>query len=182
LAYLGRTDPGKGVEEAVEIFRALKDRPDIEARICGFQWRHSPQSKRLHEWLGQQDDITYVCNEWRQWSEDTDRWVADTLRNTDILVLPYKQLSTTMDVPLVLLEGMASLCAVVTKPYGDIPWVYGDSPFLLPEEGSAQTAVALIERARDLLPAERKRLDERNAELGSRSSAVVRRLGIGAAA
>jgi glycosyltransferase involved in cell wall biosynthesis len=71
-----------------------------------------------------------------------------------------------MDTPLLLLEGMASLCAVITRPLGDIPGIYGPSPFLLSGDGNMADAAQRVKEARNLLDEERQRIRLQNERLG----------------
>ena len=94
------------------------------------------------------------------------RWrlrLPHILRDTDILLLPYQKLSSTIDTPVLLLEGMASLCAILTRPLGDIPEIYGASRLLLSEPAAA---APIILESRDFLEEERQRIRRRNQELG----------------
>ena len=98
------------------------------------------------------------------------------LRKTDILVLPYKGgLQSTIDMPMLLLEGMASLCAVITRPYGDIPSIYGESDFLLTGNGNLAEVADLFNGISLKLDKERRRLFEQNRRLNFEATNTAQR-------
>jgi len=41
LTYIGRTEPGKGIEEVIYLYNHLKDQPRLEIAIHGFHHEHS---------------------------------------------------------------------------------------------------------------------------------------------
>ena len=175
VTYAGRVDAGKGTLEAVEVMRRLAGRPDVEARICGFAWSHKPQTVRLHESLLNDPAVAYEAVEYRGWSVDLENAFMRRLRETDVLLLPYRKLSSTVDTPLLLLEGMASLCAVIAPRLGDLHDLYGPSPFNLSGGWSTEAVVGLIERARPHLAAERQRLAQRSRALSFDTESVAAR-------
>ena len=166
LAYAGRIDPCKGTDRVVEVFEYLKSQQDIEARLFGFAWSHRRETIMLHERLLANPDIRYEPVEYKSWSPEVDENLCQFLKETDILVLPYEKLSSTVDTPLLLLEGMANLCAVVTPSLGELHDIYGESIFNLVGDWSTEAAAKIIERGRPQLVSERKRLKARTKELG----------------
>lgn len=165
IAYAGRVDPGKGTGQAIEVFRRLANYPDIEMRLSGYAWSHMPETVRLHESLIKDPRITYEPVEFEKWSPDVDARLMSFLRKTDILLLPYRNLSSTIDTPLLLLEGMANLCAIITPPFGDLHDTYGQSIFNLTGGWETEAVVGLVEKAHDHLRDERVRLYRQNANL-----------------
>ncbi|MCD6364719.1 MAG: hypothetical protein J7M14_02470, partial [Planctomycetes bacterium] len=75
---------------------------------------------------------------------------------------------------LLLLEGMAALCAVVTPALGSIPQIYGPSRFALDGAWNSKTVVNLIETATEFLPFERRRLVEQCRSLSFDAGSVAR--------
>ena len=165
VTYIGRTDPGKGIVEVIKLFSHLVDRPEVEVNLHGLHHRNSADSERIHRWLSDQQAIRYFHVPFEGYSPQVDDNIRRILKETDILVLPYSRLSSTIDTPLLLLEGMASLCAVVTRSLGDIPATYGPSPFLLAESAGIISVVERILAAKTLLAEERERIHRRNQEL-----------------
>jgi len=175
ITYAGRLDPGKGTSEAVDVFRHLAGWPNIETRVCGFAWSHRHETIQMHETLLVDPNIVYEPVYYERWSPKTDENLMHILRDTDILLLPYRKLSSTVDTPVLLLEGMANLCAIITPPLGDLHKTYGYSEFNLCDGWSTDTVVKLIENARSHLGSERHRLMQRNAFLGFEVNSAVTR-------
>lgn len=162
VTFLGRIDIGKGVLETIDIFNNLADSPEVELAFYGIHWKNDPIAVKLHNQLSNQKRFTYVPVEFTSYSERIDDMVRSVLQNTDILIQPYRKLSSTIDTPLIILEAMASLCAVITKPYGDIPHVYGESPCLIDNPRLCEKAIKLILSAKDWLPSELERIENQN--------------------
>ena len=166
ISFAGRVDPGKGAGRVIEVFERLAAREDIELRLCGFCLSQQPETVALHERLLANPNIRYEPAEHKAWTPEVDDGLCRLLRETDILLLPYVKLSSTVDTPLLLLEGMANLCAIVTPPLGDLHATYGESEFNLPGSWSVERVVELIDGARPRLAAERQRLATHCLELG----------------
>jgi glycosyltransferase involved in cell wall biosynthesis len=165
LTYIGRTEPGKGIEDVIYLYNQLKDQPHVEVEIHGFHHRHSQAGAKFHEWLSGQAGLRYFYTPFEGYRPEVDDNLREILQATDILVLPYLKLSSTIDNPVLLLEGMASLCAVLTKPLGDIPTIYGPSSFLVNGVEEMVDMVKQAENSPELLTKERQRIFQRNAEL-----------------
>ncbi len=177
LTYAGRVDPGKGTERAVDVFERLGARKDVEARLCGFAWSHRKETVELHERLLANPNIRYEPVEYKSWSPEVDENFCRLLKEADILLLPYEKLSSTIDTPLLLLEAMASLCAVITPHLGDLHATYGPSEFNLSEGWSTDAVIELIHRMREGLLVERERLARRNQALVFNTSGAVELFG-----
>jgi glycosyltransferase involved in cell wall biosynthesis len=173
VTYAGRIDVGKGVIEAVEVCRQLTGRIDAETHICGFVWPHKQQTIQLHKKLLSDNNIVYEPVDYKYWTPQVDDNLMRLLRQSDILLLPYRKLSSTIDTPLLLLEAMANLCAVITPSLGDLHEIYGPSYFNLRDGWSTNAVVRLIENARGHLEAERHRLTQQNASLHFDTKSVV---------
>ena len=159
ITYLGRIDPGKGTSIALNFFQYLaKKDSSIETRICGFPWKHRPASVQLHEQLLNQKLVPYIPSEYKKYSPNVDVNLREILRKTDVLFLPYKKLSSTIDTPLVLLEGMAHLCAVMTSPLGDIPTVYGTKDWMVRDINEKRACLYKLKMLKAQISKERTRL------------------------
>ncbi len=176
ITYAGRLDPGKGTGAAVDVFRHLAGRPHIEARVCGFAWSHKPETMHLHERLLSDPDIIYEPSEFQGWSPEVDNNLMQVLRHTDILLLPYRKLSSTVDTPLLLVEGMANLCTIITPPLGDLHGTYGPSDFNLYDGWDTDVILKLIKNAPARLQKERRRIFQQNAALDFSTESVVAKL------
>lgn len=176
ITFLGRVDQGKGINEVIEIFNALKEGNRFECSIYGIHIPEHKESLKIHNWLKSQNAIKYIEVDRQKYSPAVEEFVKNILRETDIFIQPYQRLSSTIDMPLLLLEAMASLCAVVTKPFGNIPDIYGKSKFLVSPDRFVQDAIELLRNVaiNDLIE-ERKRIYEQNLSLNFKSGNVAKR-------
>jgi len=176
ITFLGRIDPGKGINEVIKIFKALKDDNRFECSIYGIHIPEHKESVQVHNWLKSQNDIKYIEVDRQRYSPDVDKMVRNVLKETDILILPYQKLSSTIDTPLTLLEAMASLCVVITKPFGNIPDIYGESQFIISRENFMKDTIDILKGIsyEDILK-ERERIYSRNNNLNFESSNVAKR-------
>lgn len=179
VTYMGRPVPSKGADEAIKIFTQLRDESNIQTQMCGYTFKSDRESSFIHKFLMTQNNIKYIHEDNNRWSESTDEKLIRTLKETDILLLPYRSLRTTIDVPLLLLEGMAANCCIITKPIGDIPEIYGESSFILPIKGFVPNAVALIKQAQQnpqILKKERCRVASQVMKFSFDSKSISKRL------
>ena len=176
ITFLGRIDPGKGIGEVIEIFKALKNDNRFDCSIYGIHIPEHKESVQVHNWLKSQNDIKYIEVDRQRYSPDVDKMVRNVLKETDILILPYQKLSSTIDTPLTLLEAMASLCVVITKPFGNIPDIYGESQFIISRENFMKDTIDILKGIsyEDILK-ERERIYSRNNNLNFESSNVAKR-------
>jgi glycosyltransferase involved in cell wall biosynthesis len=175
VTYIGRTEPGKGIEEVIYLYNELKDQPKIGMEIHGFHHQNSQGGVKFHDWLSRQKDLHYFYTPFEAYSSEVDINLARILQSTDILILPYQKLSSTIDTPVLLLEGMAALCAVMTKPLGDMPILYGPSPFILEGPEEMLSMLKRLQSSPGLLTKERRRIFQRNAELSFSTPQVAGR-------
>lgn len=182
VTFLGMLHPDKGVEDVILLFRELQNDPRFECAIYAI---HNPSNKaslEFHERLSHQNTIKYVNLRTLDYPSKAEEIVKSILKRTDIFVQPYQKLLNTVDTPLLLLESMASLCAVLTTPLGSIPDIYGKSRFLIDKEDFVSSAITLLQDLSfDDLRVERERIYARNKLLGFSTSQIVDKLleGIG---
>lgn len=157
ITFLGRIDVNKGILETVKLFKALSNNSNFELNLYAIFWKNDPVALKLNEELSKQNDFSYTAVDYTKFDNSIDDFVIDILKNTDIFIQPYRKLSSSIDVPLLILEAMASLCAIITKPYGNIPWIYGESPFYIKDD-SFNEVLSLINSASKLLFSERERI------------------------
>jgi glycosyltransferase involved in cell wall biosynthesis len=163
ITYAGRLDPAKGANEAVRILRAVARRKNFEPHVLGYAWSHDPQSLGIRDLLREHPDIMFDLADQQNWNADTERRLRESLRRTDILILPYRRLSSTVDTPLLLLEGMANLCVIVTPSLGDLHDIYASRRFGLHHRWNVDQVMQVIDNAEPCLEEERYRLAQRNA-------------------
>lgn len=175
ITFLGRIDPGKGIIDVVEIFKVLNKCTGFECTIYGIHIPEDKKSLKLHNWLKKQDEINYIEVERQNYSRNVEEMVKSVLKESDIFIQPYRKLSSTIDTPLLLLEAMASLCAVVTKPFGNISEIYGRSKFLVPEKDFIPHVIDLLKNTsyKEIIK-ERQRIYERNKRLDFHAAKITR--------
>jgi len=180
VTYVGRLEEGKGIREAIDILERLATHDRFECRIYGYSFDGDRLADDYHDRITGNNTILYRRLTHKSWSLDMEVQLATALRETDFLLLPYQTVSSSIDTPLLLLEGMANLCCCITRPLAEIPNLYGDSPFLINDksvDGFASKASELIEQADDhLLEAERMRLDARRDSLAFDLPSVAKRM------
>lgn len=173
VVFVGRVDAGKGIVEVSRIVDELSRVPSVDVRIVGIHWPHSPDSLRLHRYLLRQFGDCYIPTDHDAHTRETERTVRNLLAGSDILLQPYRRLSSTIDTPLLLLEAIASLTAVITRPYGGIPTLYGPSPCLVQDPDIVVRTVELVRSAPEWLEAERQRLATRRHSVCHESRRVA---------
>jgi glycosyltransferase involved in cell wall biosynthesis len=173
VTYIGRTEPAKGIEEVINLHRLFQNPSAWDLTIYGFYHQNHADAVRIHEWLAHQQEIRYVNTPFEGYSPGVEDNLVQVLAESDILLLPYLRLSSTIDTPVLLCEGMASLCAVFTRPWGDIPTIYGPSPFLLNKVEEMGEVLNRLPRSQELLKQERERIYQRNKQLGFNTEMVA---------
>ena len=165
ITYAGRVDTGKGTMQAVEVFHKLSSQKNVESKILGFAWDHKPETIKLHNNLLADPNITYEPASFDLWSPTVEQNMCNALLNTDILLLPYYKLSSTVDTPLLLLEGLASLCIVITPNLGNLQEIFGKSKFNLVENFGTESIIKLIKHADKYIEKERNRIYQQTSSL-----------------
>jgi len=175
VTWVGRIDPGKGVNQIVDLFQKLSSNPTIELKVCAHRWDSCTKTKELQQWFMEQEKFEYINTEYTKHSADVEQLVCEILKNTDIFILPYEKLSSTIDMPLLLLESMAALCTIIFKPQGNMTKVYGSDQFVLPEMDFVKKTLCLIEQIASRIPSEQKRIFDRNQQLCFGVTTVAKR-------
>jgi glycosyltransferase involved in cell wall biosynthesis len=156
---------------------SLSHESDVALRVLAYAAGHDPIPLAIGERLRRLPRVRYERREHDGWSPVLEQELANELAGSDFLLLPYRRLSSSIDAPLLLLEGMASLCCVVTRPLGDIPRLYGNSPFLIEDEDVTMRTCELIRNATRVdIQAERARVAKQVAALECETSLVADRL------
>lgn len=135
VAYMGRIGEDKGLRGLASSFRRLQERyRNVTTEIRGYYDPLSKTSTALHNFLSQ-GQVPYTGLPYGKQliaSPADEEKVLQWLKGIDILVLPYRRLEgRTIDVPVLLLEAMASGCLVTATGLGDIPSILGDSDLVI---------------------------------------------------
>jgi len=174
--FLGRIDPRKGIKQVKEIFMAIKDNDKFECGIYGIHMPECRESLEIHNELKEQKEIKYIEIDRQKYSPGIEDFVGNVLKETDIFIQPYQKLSSTIDTPLLFLEAIASLCVVITKPFGNIPDIYGESKFLIHPHNFVKDTIELLKDISfDDLVKERERIYQINSVLNFSTGKVAKR-------
>lgn len=173
ITFLGRIDHRKGIEEVIHLFDEMNDDPLFECAIYGIVIPQDKNVLDIHNRLRSQFKIKFIELNRGAYSPEVDCMVKSVLKASDIFIQPYKTLDSTVDTPLLLLEAMASLCAVITTPLGNITEIYGRSDFVIDKNNFLSNAVKLLKGISvNSLKRERKRIYDLNMALRVRQEQV----------
>jgi glycosyltransferase involved in cell wall biosynthesis len=147
VSFIGRIDPSKGLADILESLKYSLETNDLSVlKIYGYFIPGNKESVALHNVL---KNLNYV--DYRAYSYDTyhyslkgEEQLLDFISEADILILPYRDLTGTIDLPLLLLEALATGCVVISTDVGDIQNILGIHELIVksPEE--------MIERIKSL--------------------------------
>lgn len=166
ITYLGNLTPDKYIEEVIELFMYLNKKSKFELSIYGTFDPDNQKSVYIHNRLKEQRVLKYVHIDRNNYTSQIEELVREILKETDILVQPYRTLINTLDTPLLLLEAMASLCVVLTTSIGNIKDIYGDSPYILSAKNFIEEAKILTQNLTyEMVLKERERIYKRSQEL-----------------
>lgn len=145
VAYIGRISDDKGTDSLIAAFEETKIKfANVEVEVYGYHDNNSDSSKQLHEKLLSSKHIHYFP-EARAASAQSDEYVAGLMSEIDVLVLPYKELSgKTVDIPLILLEALASGCVVISTKVGDVPRIISDKQLLMTKDNDLSNILASL--------------------------------------
>ncbi|MEW6096779.1 MAG: glycosyltransferase [bacterium] len=132
ISYMGRIDQDKGLENVLNVFQRLKESygEKIKLQIIGSYSPSTPTSLSLHKEIQNLKEIEYVARELDYYTSFGEDFLLHAIRETDILFLPYANLDRSLDLPLLVLEGIASLCIIISTPVGDIPEILQDKDLI----------------------------------------------------
>ena len=175
VLYVGRLDPSKGVDLAVEAVRRLRaEGRDVRFTFAGPVWWHGVDTE-ADPYYRQLKAATDAVGGQYLGRLDRER-VPGVMREHDVVCV----LSRTEDpCPLVLSEAMACGCAVVASRRGGIPEACGEAATLVEPDNADQVASALRDFVEDpaALPAARRRAFERGRTLSwAKQAQAVERL------
>jgi glycosyltransferase involved in cell wall biosynthesis len=174
LTFVGRIDPRKGINEVVDLYREAAGEDRFEFAIHGTYISNDSAGVEIRNRLRRDPDIAYTEVDRHAHTPQVDAEVRSLMRETDVFLQPYRTLDSTVDTPLLLLESMASLCAVLTRPVGNVGDVYGESEFLLSAGQTTERASALLSTLdRETVAAERDRIHERVTSMAFDTASVV---------
>lgn len=174
ISFIGVIYPDKGIDKVIELFKILKDDPKFDCRIYAIYEPRNKFSTEIRDWLKKQKIIKYTEIDRYNYTSEIENFVKKILKETDVFIQPYTSLGATVDTPLLLLEAMASLCAVITTPIGSIPEIYGKSKYFFSPKEEISSIVRFLKNITfEEIEAERQRIFEQNKKLEFELSKVA---------
>lgn len=143
LTFIGMINKDKGIIELLRAIDGLKSRIKFRLNICGTVTDSSIEEEYDNLILQNKDVVVqhgYVDNQRKY----------EILTKTDILILP----SYHEGFPLVILEALATGCAIVSTSVGAIPEVLSKDNYISITSGSISSiceAILFLDSQRDLL-------------------------------
>ena len=132
ISFAGRFDKRKGLLHAIAVMQATRDLVPCRCEIAGYFWPNDPDEQEIRVAFAANPFIDVWETKVNEWSEQTEQRLEDQLASTDVMLLPYQKLSSTVDTPLLVLEAMAKHCVIyLTKRPRDL------LKFLMPNAGKA---------------------------------------------
>ena len=177
LTFMGRFDDHKGIQEVVNLFQNISDNKfPVDLHINGYFGHGQINKGKLEKSFDSISNLEVQTQVWEKWSPQIDGHVIKLLQSTDILVLPYRDLKGTMDPPLLILEGMACGCTILTTDVGSVKEFYGDSKFICDHSNFIENAYNIISGIildRQILDDEKKRVAKKVQLLQNNKQSVV---------
>ncbi len=176
ISYIGRLDENKGILDVLRLAKKLAQF-NITIEVNGYFAHGKVDHQYIIESFSKLKNINLKIVKWEHWSEKCDDSIIATLQKTDILVLPYVSLEGTMDPPLLVLEGMASNCAILSKDVGGVLEAYGESEFIIKGENFTKDAMNIIEKCineNGYLYTERTRANKKIRSMNLSSTTVAK--------
>ena len=110
--FLGRIDKRKGILEVLKIAKFTKD--FINWTISGIKIDSDKPQSILKE-LKEIDYIKFIMNNREEYKSTIEDDVIEYFYKNDFFLQPYKNLKSTVDLPLLILEAQACGCIVITS-------------------------------------------------------------------
>lgn len=110
--FLGRIDKRKGILEVLKIAKFTKD--FINWTISGIKIDSDKPQSILKE-LKEMDYIKFIMNNREEYKPTIENDVIEYFYKNDFFLQPYKNLKSTVDLPLLILEAQACGCIVITS-------------------------------------------------------------------
>lgn len=135
ILFLGRLDPRKGVNEVLDIIESGALGGRYRWRISGIYIESDAGNIEALKRIETLPDVEFFEEKRSEYSENVEQRVLSFFEQADWFLQPYKSLSSTVDLPLLLLEAQASGCVVLTtlpdrlSPYLTFPSVAVEGNF-----------------------------------------------------
>lgn len=112
--FLGRLDPRKGIKDIISLIELPKLKNKVVWTVSGILIKEDPGNLEACEALRKNDEVNFHKEDRSEYSQDVESRVLSFFSKSDYFLQPYKSLSSTVDLPLLLLEAQAAGCLVMT--------------------------------------------------------------------
>lgn len=119
IGFIGRSDYGKGFDIAVELINKFT-KIGYSGEVRTYAWDKSNSLLRDALECTCKSEVEVKVLKVSSYDDSVENEIAGFLANLDFLLLPYRTLETTIDVPLALVEGIVSGCVVITSDMPEI--------------------------------------------------------------
>jgi glycosyltransferase involved in cell wall biosynthesis len=175
LSFAGRFDKRKGLMHAIDVMKATHAQIDCSCEISGYFWPNDPDEAEIRAAFAANPYIDVWETDVNEWSKATEQRLEAQLDAADVMLLPYKKLSSTVDTPLLVLEAMSKRCVVYMpeRPRSLLQFLTPNPGCAAPQDDSPEAVARWIVA----LAADRPRLlaaQEGNATLHARRQAETR--------
>ena len=112
--FLGRLDPRKGISDVISLIGSPELANKVIWTVSGILIEKDPGNLEAYETLNKNDMVNFHKENRKEYSLDVESRVLSFFAKSDYFLQPYKSLSSTVDLPLLLLEAQAAGCIVIT--------------------------------------------------------------------
>ena len=112
--FLGRLDPRKGISDVISLIKSPKLQNEVVWTVSGILIEEDLGNLEAYESLRKIDMVNFHKENRNEYSLDVESRVLSFFSKSDYFLQPYKSLSSTVDLPLLLLEAQAAGCIVIT--------------------------------------------------------------------
>ena len=145
--FLGRLDPRKGISDLISLINLSQLKDKIIWKVSGILIEKDFGNLEAYEALSNIDSVNFIKENRNEHSNDTESRVLSLFEKSDYFLQPYKSLSSTVDLPLLLLEAQASGCIVITTlPNILNEYLYGKS-FAISKDFVNASSKLLLEKS-----------------------------------
>ncbi|MBT5491655.1 glycosyltransferase, partial [bacterium] len=169
VVFIGRLDKGKGIDDVISIMNKLIQDSRFSCKIYGIYFPDDEYGKKIHNYLENQKVIKYTAISRESYSVQIEDKTASIFKSCDIFLQPYRNISSTVDAPLLIYEAMAALTVIISRNVGELSNIIGSDKFLFDNKDNDSFVKSSIESIKkitvNIYSEELKRLDKRNCEL-----------------
>lgn len=152
IGYVGRIDSGKGSTLLAPLGERLVSCGMNRLAVYGYSWPHRPRSVELFEEVAAAAGVEFHPVSMNQGGAQSDRDLALILSDLDILLLPYRTGSASLDSPALVLEAMAAGVVPIAGAVADLPRIILDAGKVLPVGSDVNTWLSTVEDTSRALP------------------------------